>query len=147
MIAIRAKFHLSSGKASLVFSVLTSIFMIGPGGWQLARGQTRSETSLRSRAQLLGSQVTISFPERLVVTPSGKAYLLDTDLSTLFTVNKRDGQINRMCGSETLSGPSDISFERNGNVWVLSASTRRSLSSHQSARRRNRASLATCHCE
>ncbi len=26
-----------------------------------------------------------------------------------------------MCGSETLSGPSDISVDRNGNVWVLSA--------------------------
>jgi len=121
MIAVGATFLLRSNKASLLFSVLTSIFVMAAGGWQLARGQTRSETSLRSRAQLLGSQVTISFPERLVVTPSGKAYLLDTDLSTLFTVDKRDGQINRMCGSETLSGPSDISVDRNGNVWVLSA--------------------------
>src|SRR5215216_1786996 len=121
MIAVGARFLLRSSKASLLFSVLTCIFVMAAVGWQLTPGQTRSETSLRSRAQLLGSQVTISFPERLIVTPSGKAYLLDTDLSTLFTVDKRDGQINRMCGSDTLSEPSDISVDRNGNVWVLSA--------------------------
>jgi hypothetical protein len=121
MIAVRASFLLSSLKASLLFGVLTSIFVMGLGGWQLPRGQTRSETSLRSRAQLLGSETAISFPEQLVLTPSGKAYLLDTDLSTLFTVDHKDGRINRMCGSETLSGPSDITVDRNGNVWVLSA--------------------------
>ena len=121
MIAVGARFLLRRSKASLLFSVLTAIFVMAAGGWQLARGQTRSETSLRPRAQLLGSQVSISFAERVVVTPSGKAYLLDTDLSTLFTVDKKEGRINRMCGSETLSGPSDISVDRNGNVWVLSA--------------------------
>ena len=87
--------------------------------WFLARGQIVSETQLRSRAQLLNSEVPVSFPERLVVTSSGKAFLLDTDLSTLFTLNK-DGSLKRMCGSESLASPSDISVDASGNIWVLS---------------------------
>ena len=87
--------------------------------WFLARGQIVSETQLRSRAQLLNSEVPVSFPERLVVTSSGKAFLLDTDLSTLFTLNK-DGSLKRMCGSESLASPSDISVDGSGNIWVLS---------------------------
>ena len=87
--------------------------------WFLARGQIVSETQLRSRAQLLNSEVPVSFPERLVVTSSGKAFLLDTDLSTLFTLNK-DGSLKRMCGSESLASPSDISVDDSGNIWVLS---------------------------
>ena len=87
--------------------------------WFLARGQIVSEKQLRSRAQLLSSEVRVSFPERLVVTSSGKAFLLDTDLSTLFTLNK-DGSLKRMCGSESLASPSDISVDASGNIWVLS---------------------------
>ena len=87
--------------------------------WFLARGQIVSETQLRSRAQLLNSEVPVSFPERLVVTSSGKAFLLDTDLSTLFTLNK-DGSLKRMCGSDALASPSDISVDASGNIWVLS---------------------------
>lgn len=91
-----------------------------PGVCQLASGQVRSETNLRSRAQLLGSAPKISFPEKVVVTPSGQPYLLDTDLSTLFTVHNKDGGIDRVCGSEALPAPADMSIDRRGNVWVLS---------------------------
>ena len=91
-----------------------------PGVCRLASGQIRSETNLRSRAQLLGSTAKISFPEKVVVTPSGQPYLLDTDLSTLFTVHNKDGGIDRVCGSEALPAPADMSIDRRGNVWVLS---------------------------
>lgn len=120
MIAFRGSFSLRSGKASLRCSLLTCVCVISLGAWQLAQGQTRSETNVRSRAQLLGSEAKISFPEKLVVTPSGQAYLLDTDLSTLFTVHNKDGRIDRVCGSEALSAPADMSVDRKGNVWVLS---------------------------
>jgi hypothetical protein len=120
MIALSVNLSLRSGKASLLWIMLTCVCVIPLGVPQLSQGQTRYETTLRSRAQLLGSEAKISFPERLVVTRSGQAYLLDTDLSTLFTMHNKEGRINRVCGSEALSAPADISVDRNGNVWVLS---------------------------
>jgi hypothetical protein len=120
MIALSGSFSFRSGKASALWTILTCVCVIAVGTCQLAQGQTRSETTVRSRAQLLGSEAKISFPERFVLTRSGQAYLLDTDLSTLFTVHNKDGRINRVCGSEALSAPADMSVDRNGNVWVLS---------------------------
>ena len=116
MIALIGNLLSRGGKASLYCALLLCIFV---SDWFLARGQIVSETQLRSRAQLLNSEVPVSFPERLVVTSSGKAFLLDTDLSTLFTLNK-DGSLKRMCGSESLASPSDISVDASGNIWVLS---------------------------
>lgn len=95
------------------------LFFILVSDWSLARSQIISEKQLRSRAQLFSSGVQVSFPERLVVTASGKAFLLDTDLSTLFTLDKGSG-LKQMCGSEALRSPSDISVDAKGNVWVLS---------------------------
>ena len=120
MIAVRDSFSLRSGKASLLWSVLVCVCAIALDTYQLANGQTSSETSIRSRAQILRSEAKISFPEKLVITPAGQTYLLDTDLSTVFEVHNKDGRINRVCGSEALSAPADISVDRTGNVWVLS---------------------------
>jgi hypothetical protein len=120
MIALRRSFSFRSAKASLLWSVLTCVLVIAPGVWQLAPGQTHAETNLRSRAQLLGSEAKFSFPEKLVVTSTGQTYLLDTDLSTVFTVHNKDGRIDRICGSEALSSPADMSVDRKGNIWVLS---------------------------
>ena len=103
-------------KALLHCAVLLSILA---SGWFIVRSQSVSEKQLRSRGQLFNSEVPVSFPERLVVTASGKTFLLDTDLSTLFTLDK-GGSLKRMCGSESLSSPSDISVDARGNVWVLS---------------------------
>lgn len=116
MIALIGNLLSRGGKASLYCALLLCIFV---SDWFLARGQIVSEKQLRSRAQLLSSEVPVSFPERLVVTSAGKAFLLDTDLSTLFTLNK-DGSLKRMCGSESLASPSDISVDASGNIWVLS---------------------------
>ena len=116
MITLRDSFSFRGGKASLYCTLLICIFV---SNWSSARSQTVSEKQLRSRAQLLSANVPVSFPERLVVTASGKAFLLDTELSTLFTLNK-DGSLKRMCGSEVLSYPSDISIDARNNIWVLS---------------------------
>jgi hypothetical protein len=121
MIALRGSFDfLRRLKTWLPWSLLTSVCLVPLIAFELALGQTPSETSIRSRAQLLGAEAKISFPEKLVVTPSGKGYLLDTDLSTLFTIDNRAGRITRMCGSEALPAPADLSVDRKGNVWVLS---------------------------
>src|SRR5688572_31072940 len=100
-----------------IMAALTCLIALcGP----LTFGQANSEKQLRSRAQLFSSQVPISFAEKLVVTDSGRAYLLDTDLSSLFVIDNKDGRLQRMCGSDSLSSPSDISIDNHGNVWVLS---------------------------
>lgn len=114
---LSGSFLVGGDKASLHCVVLICILA---SGWSSARGQAVSEKELRSRAQLFTTGVPVSFPERLVVTSSGKAYLLDTDLSTLFTLDQKDGRLNRVCGSESLSSPSDISVDHKGNVWLLS---------------------------
>lgn len=103
-------------QASRYCALLLFIFVTD---WSVARSQSVAEKQLRSRAQLFSSGVPLSFPERVVVTSSGKAFLLDTDLSTLFTLD-RGSSLKRMCGSESLRSPSDISVDTRGNVWVLS---------------------------
>jgi hypothetical protein len=118
MIALKARFS-SSDKALLCLAILLSICLTG---CLVAHGQVVSEKQLHSRAQFFTAEVPVSFPERLVVAASGTAFLLDTDLSTLFTLDHRSGRLTRMCGSESLSSPSDLSVDRRGNVWVLSVS-------------------------
>ena len=110
-------FLLRGGKASLYCVLLVCVFV---SEWSITHSQTVSEKQLRSRAQLFSSHVPVSFPERVVVTASGRTFLLDTDLSTLFSLDK-DGSLKRVCGSESLSSPSDISIDSRGNVWVLSS--------------------------
>lgn len=87
----------------------------------LVTGLVLSQTTLRASSELLGANAPFNFPERLVVGPQGDAYLLDTDLSSLFVVNAQTGKLNRLCGPEKLSSPSDLALDRQGNVWVLSA--------------------------
>ena len=105
--------------ASIYFAVIISIFANG----SLSHGQAVSEKQLHARAQLFTDGAPVSFPERVVVTASGKAFLLDSDLSTLFTLDHRSGRLTRMCGSESLSSPSDLTVDGSGNVWVLSAAS------------------------
>jgi hypothetical protein len=111
---------LRAGKVSVQYFALTFMCVIALGGWQVVHSQSLSEKALRAKAQFLTAEVPMSFPERLVVSSSGKAYLLDTDLSTLFTLDDRDGRIKRLCGHETLSSPSDIAVDHKDNIWVLS---------------------------
>lgn len=86
----------------------------------LIPGLVRSQTPARSVSQLLSAEAPFSFPERLVVGPQREVYLLDTGLSTLFSVNSETGKLNRICGPEKLSSPSDLAVDRRGNLWVLS---------------------------
>jgi hypothetical protein len=100
---------------SICISILVCILVTGSP----ARSQSGPEKRLHSRAQLLTTEAPVSYPEQLVVTASGKTYLLDTDLSTLFIVEK-DSSLKRICGADSLSAPSDISVDNKGNMWVLS---------------------------
>ena len=110
------------GKASFLWCVLACglVAATATNVRQPACAQTKVETSLHSRTQLLDPNTRMSFPERLIATSSGKAYLLDTDLSILFSVDNKNGQVTRLCGTESLQAPSDFSIDRRGNLWVLS---------------------------
>ena len=99
--------------------VLMWLFAIVLYSLSLAQAQANNfEKQLKSRAQLFGSQVPLSFAEKVVVTTSGQTFLLDTDLSSLFTLQNKDSGLQRLCGS--LAAPSDLSVDGRGNVWVLS---------------------------
>jgi hypothetical protein len=121
MVTLEDRFLFRGHAASFHRIVLAGVFLISIGYPPFAFAQGTFEKQLQSRAQLFGSEVPVSFPERLVITRSGRAYLLDTDLSTLFIRDNKDGRLQRMCGSESMSSPSDFSVDNNGNVWVLSA--------------------------
>lgn len=84
-------------------------------------GNASAQTTVRAHSQLLGAEAPFSFPESLVAGPQGSVYLLDTDLSTLFSIETRTSKLNRLCGPEKLSSPSDVAVDAKGNLWVLSA--------------------------
>ena len=80
-----------------------------------------AQTTLRAQSQLLDSEASFSFPESLVAGPKGELYLLDTELSMLFSIESRTNKLNRICGPEKLSSPSDVAVDPKGNLWILSA--------------------------
>ncbi len=80
-----------------------------------------AQTTLRARSQLLSAEVPFSFPERIVVGGNGSLYILDTNLSTLFSLDPQSGKLKHICGSEALTSPSDIALDRKGSIWVLSS--------------------------
>lgn len=120
MIALNAGPSLGGLKPTLKPFALVCMLMSAAAGWSIASGQAPSEKAVRARAQLFSTEVPVSFPERVVVTAANKAYVLDTDLSSLFSLDHKDGRLKRMCGPESLVSPSDIAVDARGNVWVLS---------------------------
>ena len=105
----------------LMSAVFKRILAVGLVAGSVATGQLAGQTTKKARSQFLTSQVPFSFPERLRVGARGNIYLLDTDLSSLFTLNTSSGEMARMCGPDKLSAPSDIALDPKGSIWVLSA--------------------------
>jgi len=103
---------------SVVFKRILAVALIAGS---VAAGQLAGQTTRKARSQLLTSQVPFSFPEKLLVGARGNIYLLDTDLSSLFTLNTSSGEMARLCGPDKLSAPSDIALDPKGSIWVLSA--------------------------
>jgi hypothetical protein len=106
--------------AHLTRAILKRIFVVALVAGSVATGQLAGQTTRKARSQLLTSQVPFSFPEKLLVGARGNIYLLDTDLSSLFTMNASSGEMTRMCGPDKLSAPSDIALDPKGSIWVLS---------------------------
>lgn len=107
--------------SSLARAVCGRIITVGLVAGSVGGGQLSGQTTPKARTQLLSSQIPFSFPERLRVGARGNIYLLDTDLSSLFTVNPSSGKLERVCGPDKLSAPSDIAVDPNGSIWVLSS--------------------------
>jgi hypothetical protein len=101
--------------------LLRGILTVAAIFWPLTADRLFAQQTLRPRSQLLTSEVSFSFPERIVPGAHGNVYILDTNLSSLFTLDTKSGRIARICGPETLSAPSDIAVDGKGTIWVLSA--------------------------
>lgn len=112
----RGSFFVSNNLTALLNGLLTAAFI----GFILS-GHVFAQTTVRAHSQVLGADAPFSFPESLVAGPQGSVYLLDTDLSTLFSIDARSNKLNRLCGPEKLSSPSDLAVDANGNLWILSA--------------------------
>lgn len=92
--------------------------------WVLVSGNCfgQSQTgSLRSIVTVFGNDAPYSFPEKLVVGPGGDLYILDTELSNVFSIRKRDGVISRLCEPKTPVSGSDMTIDTWGNIWILDA--------------------------
>lgn len=116
----RGGFFKRSNKPSQISALLNGLLKVG-FIWLILAGNAFAQTTVRAHSQVLGADAPFSFPESLVAGLNGEVYLLDTDLSTLFSVNPRTHKLDRICGSEKLSSPSDLAVDPKGNLWVLSA--------------------------
>ena len=54
-----------------------------------ATSSDTTEHKLRSLGEVLGAEVPLLFPEKIVMKSSGNLYLLDTALSNIFIISKR----------------------------------------------------------
>ncbi|HKG58939.1 MAG TPA: hypothetical protein VKB05_04100 [Pyrinomonadaceae bacterium] len=104
--------YISAFRHGLLAAAFIGFILVGP---------VFAQTTARAHSQVLGADAPFSFPETLVAGPQGSVYLLDTDLSTLFSIDTRTNKLNRICGPEKLSSPSDLAVDGKGNLWVLSA--------------------------
>lgn len=116
----RGSFFVSTNKASHISAFLGGLLTTASICLILS-GNAFAQITVRAHSQLLGAEAPFSFPESLVAGPQGAVYVLDTDLSTLFSIDARTNKLNRICGPEKLSSPSDLAVDVKGNLWVLSA--------------------------
>jgi hypothetical protein len=117
-------FFVRSKRTSHISAFLIGLLTVGLI-WLIPPGNAFAQSTVRAYSQVLGADAPFSFPERLVAGPHGEVYLLDTDLSSLFSINTRTNKLDRICGSEKLSSPADLAVDPKGNVWVLSVSRSR----------------------
>lgn len=66
----------------------------------------------------------LSFPEKFVVTKSGKLYILDTELSKVF-YSANGLSLETRCRREIPKYISDFSVDAKGNIWTMSASSKK----------------------
>jgi hypothetical protein len=116
----RGSFFVSKNKASHISGFLSGLLTTASLCFILS-GNAFAQTAVRAHSQILGAEAPFSFPESLVAGPQGAVYVLDTDLSTLFSIDTRTNKLNRICGPEKLSSPSDVAVDAKGNLWILSA--------------------------
>lgn len=80
------------------------------------------ESGLKLLATLFSADAgskALSFPEKLAVTSSGDIYVLDSELSNIFLLNKRSEALAGLCNPRLPNRASDISVDARGNIWIL----------------------------
>lgn len=75
--------------------------------------------AFRPIATVLGNDAPYVFPEKLVVGPYGDLYILDTTLSNVFLIQKRNGRVSRLCEPKAPVSGSDMTVDSRGNIWIL----------------------------
>lgn len=83
------------------------------------QSQTGALKSLIPLSNALDLSASVSFPDKVIVGRSGKAYLLDTELSTIFVTAKSGGDLFKPCELRAFASPSDMSVDRDEGIWLL----------------------------
>ena len=83
--------------------------------------------AFRSIVTVLGDDAPYAFPEKLVVGPNGDLYILDTQLSNVFLIQKHNGGISRLCEPKAPISGSDMSVDERGNIWILDSYQSRAI--------------------
>lgn len=85
----------------------------------IAAMRTTAQETLRAHSEILGPGAPFSFPEQVAVGPDKDLYFLDTSLSGIFVQDSRTSTVKRLCSTESLRSPSDLSVDAQGQLWIL----------------------------
>lgn len=99
----------------------------------LGQSQTGALQPLTPLSSSLDLSASVSFPEKVIVGKSGNAYLLDTELSTIF-VTGNSGDLSNHCELGAAASASDMSVDARGGIWILDSFKSRIIRLNQQCR-------------
>jgi hypothetical protein len=79
-----------------------------------------AQESLRAHSEVIGASAPFTYPGTVIIGPDRDLYFFDPVLSSIFIHEFKTGKVRRLCGPESLRGPSDIAIGAKGEIWVLS---------------------------
>jgi len=100
----------------------------------LGQSQTGALRSLSPVSSSLDLSSSVSFPEKVTVGRAGNAYLLDTELSTIFVIGKSGGDLSNLCEPRAAAPASDMSVDSRGSIWILDSFKSRIVRLNQQCR-------------
>jgi hypothetical protein len=118
----------------LVFSRLIAAGAALAPAILLGQSQTGALQSLTPLSSSLDLSASVSFPEKVIVGRSGNAYLLDTELSTIFVTGKSGGDLSKPCELRAVGSASDVSVDAGGSIWILDSFKSRIIRLNQQCR-------------
>lgn len=88
-------------------------------GDSFAHTRTSSLTITQLDLATANLQAQLSFPAKMVAGPSKTLYVLDTELSNVYTLNESSGDVRRLCTPKAPGIITDMAVGKWGHLWLL----------------------------